>query len=135
MSQNRSSSQRREDAKKAGLRDLELLAQDRHPRNQTLIARFARCASNLQKATTATILKISFASNSLMLSTPIARLSSLNVQPNLLSVCLPSFLVPKPPATSGGDSRLARPGHSPSTVSKRSCPPPCRRSSLLGLAH
>jgi hypothetical protein len=52
MSKNRS--QRREEAKKAVLRDLELLAQDRHPRNQTLLARFARCG-NFQKATTALV--------------------------------------------------------------------------------
>jgi hypothetical protein len=34
---------RKEAAKQAVLGELELLARDRHPRNQTLIARFARC--------------------------------------------------------------------------------------------
>ncbi len=45
-------SQRRtkEGAKQAVLGELELLAGDRHPRNQTLIARFARC-TDYQKAT------------------------------------------------------------------------------------
>ena len=33
----------KEAAKQAVLRELELLAEDRHPRNQTLITRFARC--------------------------------------------------------------------------------------------
>jgi hypothetical protein len=50
MSKNRS--QRKEEVKKAVLRDLELLAQDRHPRNQTLLARFTRC-KDFQKATNA----------------------------------------------------------------------------------
>jgi hypothetical protein len=40
MSQGR----RKEAEKQAVLGELELLAGDRHPRNQTLIARFARCA-------------------------------------------------------------------------------------------
>ena len=34
---------RKEGAKQAVLDELELLAKDRHPRNQTLMARFARC--------------------------------------------------------------------------------------------
>ncbi len=46
MSQRR----RKEAAKRAVLGELELLAGDRHPRNQTLIARFARC-TDYQKAT------------------------------------------------------------------------------------
>ncbi len=41
---------RKEVAKQAVLGELELLAGDRHPRNQTLIARFARC-TDYQKAT------------------------------------------------------------------------------------
>ncbi len=46
MSQRR----RKEAAKQAVLGELKLLAGDRHPRNQTLIARFARC-TDYQKAT------------------------------------------------------------------------------------
>jgi hypothetical protein len=46
MSQRR----RKEAAKQAVLGELELLAGDRHPRNQTLIARFARC-TDYQKVT------------------------------------------------------------------------------------
>ena len=34
---------RRERAKKAVLDELDRLGEDRHPRNQTLLARFARC--------------------------------------------------------------------------------------------
>jgi len=34
---------RKEDAKTAVLRELEQLTQDRHPRNQNLVRRFARC--------------------------------------------------------------------------------------------
>jgi len=34
---------RKEQAKQAILGELELLAQDRHPRNQTLMARFVKC--------------------------------------------------------------------------------------------
>ena len=41
---------RKEAAKRAVLDELELLSEDRHPRNQTLIARFARC-SDYQRAT------------------------------------------------------------------------------------
>src|SRR6516225_663939 len=41
-----------------------------------------------------------------ILSTPIATLSSLNGQPTLFSVSLPSFLVSKPSEASGGDRRL-----------------------------
>jgi hypothetical protein len=46
MSQER----RKEAAKQAVLGELKLLAGDRHPRNQTLIARFARC-TDYQNAT------------------------------------------------------------------------------------
>jgi hypothetical protein len=67
------------------------------------------------------ILKISLAWNLLMLSTLIAKLSRLHVQPNLSSVFLPSFLVPKPSAASGGDRRLAPPDRNPSAVSTRLC--------------
>jgi len=45
MSQRR----RKEAAKQAVLGESKLLARDRHPRNQTLIARFARC-TDYQKA-------------------------------------------------------------------------------------
>jgi hypothetical protein len=41
---------RKEAAKQAVLGELELLAGDRHPQNQTLIARFARC-TDYQNAT------------------------------------------------------------------------------------
>ena len=41
---------RKEAAKRAVLNALKLLSEDRHPRNQTLIARFARC-SDYQRAT------------------------------------------------------------------------------------
>jgi hypothetical protein len=41
---------RKKAAKQAVLGELELLARDPHPRNQTLIARFARC-TDYQKAT------------------------------------------------------------------------------------
>jgi len=41
---------RKEAAKRAVLNELTLLSEDRHPRNQTLIARFARC-SDYQRAT------------------------------------------------------------------------------------
>ena len=41
---------RKEAAKQAVLGELKLLAGDRHPRNQTLIARFARC-TDYQNAT------------------------------------------------------------------------------------
>jgi len=34
---------RKEDAKKAVLRELEQLTQDRHPRNRSLVRRFAKC--------------------------------------------------------------------------------------------
>ena len=34
---------RKEDAKMAVLRELEQLTQDRHPRNRSLVRRFARC--------------------------------------------------------------------------------------------
>ena len=40
----------KEAAKQAVLRELELLAEGRHSRNQTLIARFARCG-DYQRAT------------------------------------------------------------------------------------
>ena len=37
---------RKEAAKQAVLGELKLLAEDRHPRNQTLMARFARCTNH-----------------------------------------------------------------------------------------
>ena len=56
------------------------------------------------------------------------------MQPNLLSFCLLPFLVPEPPPTASRDRRLAAAGPSPSTVSKRTCPPPGHRSCVLGVA-
>jgi hypothetical protein len=39
---------RREKAKRAVLDELARLSEDRHPRNQTLLARFARCTQRQQ---------------------------------------------------------------------------------------
>jgi uncharacterized membrane protein YgcG len=39
---------RREQAKQAVLDELARLSEDRHPRNQTLLARFARCTQRQQ---------------------------------------------------------------------------------------
>jgi len=41
---------RKEKAKKAVLNEIERLTEDRHPRNQTLLARFARCQDLQQTA-------------------------------------------------------------------------------------
>jgi len=41
---------RKERARKAVLEELERLGEDRHPRNQTLFARFARCPDLQQTA-------------------------------------------------------------------------------------